>query len=267
MDTRLLEPITPDSFYQDLLRPGAKVISTTTITSFDGKEVLPKHSVHTITRLLDQNKFPGGFVIRVDGKEWGFYLDGGQAEAWLIQTKSNPATETKETGVVDRGVSEYETIPYRIYQVLTETDFMTLKELVAAVFQAEGFSYSSRRKIVPVIEDAIASLIREGYIAEIPITSTNVKIMLTPKGKKFFESDVQPEQIEEDNLIDYTDPSVVSNLFDQKQNVSISDKDIIQELQNQEDTFFLVPNDSGTFDIAAVKDPATGKWNISQKYK
>lgn len=256
--------ITPDSYKMEHLKPGAEVINLVDIQTPNGEGIISKGSKFNVVRLLNQNKYPGGFVINFEGDEWGFYLGRG-AEWWGILEEDEDEDEINIDyligggGNIDIGISEFETIPYNIYRVLSQKQAVGRKELIEKVIILEAPHPSKRRNIRNTIESAIDNLLNKGFLFMLKDMS---KILLTPKGKEFFEEEsIQNEEEEE------IDNSVLIGELKKGKTIIVDNPDVISKLQQNPNLYFLVHNEKGTYDLGAVYDERVKDWVIARKYK
>ncbi|MCK9471495.1 MAG: hypothetical protein M0Q88_07070 [Bacilli bacterium] len=255
--------ITPSSYRKGELRIGDDLIALTEIRSKAG-DVINRGDKYKAVRLLEQSKYPGGFVINYKGKEWGFYLGEG-AEWWGILKEDKDEDEINmeyligERGEVDIGISEFETIPYNIYKVLEEKHILPRKDLVEEVIILENPSSSSRRNIKNTIETAINNLLNKGYLTR--LRSSN-SILLTPQGKEFFEQDTSPE-IDEKII----NNEILLRELQKGKTIIVDTPELIKELKKYPNIYFLVKNHKGTYDLGAVYSEELDDWVVARKYR
>lgn len=262
--TAELIKITPSSYKSGDLKIGDSVVSLTTITSDNGN-VINRGEKYKIKRLLNQDEYPGGFVINYHGSEWGFYVDNG-AEWWGIVKEDKDEDEINieyligGEGNIDIGISEFETIPYTIYKVLDKEHIITRKDLVEKVAQLENPHSLSRAKIRNSIESAINSLLNKGYLALMRHSSN---ILLTPPGKRFFEYKGSQEEVSEKTI----DNEILIKELQKGKTIVVDDSEIIDILKKYPDIYFLIQNEKGTYDLGAVYSKFSKDWVISRKYR
>ncbi len=252
--------ITPISYKKGDLRIGNAVIALTDIRSREGDNI-KKGERYKVIRLLEQSKYPGGFIINYNGKEWGFYLGEG-AEWWGILKEDKDDDEISieyligGVGETDIGITEFETIPYTIYKIVDEKHIINIKDLVNEVAMRENLFTPKEKN---VIRAAINNLMRKGYLAMLE-RSNNV--LLTPQGKKFFEEDTT--EVEEQEIIDN---NILIKEIKKGKTVIVDDPDIIEIMKKHPNLYFLVENDKGTYDLGAIYNKESKNWIIARKYR
>jgi len=170
--------LSKDSVKNGVLQLQDEVTVTRKILSQDEKYSIEPDDFYKVVGFLP-SEYEGGFIIDYDGRQWGFWFNGGMGE-YFVKVEREKEDEMS---------SRYGELPYMILKVLNTNNFLTVKELTSTLITNEiNVAPENLKKEKDNILRTIRYLESLGMIGVTKITKKDqVTYAITEKGRNYFK--------------------------------------------------------------------------------